>query len=965
MAFAWAAAVAGAGTVSCTGTTAVTGVGTNFGAAGSAARLGGTIIVGGVTKTITAIASTTSLTTDTAFGTFSGSAYTCQREVVQTGADTMGTGLGVITGFTVTNRGDIQRTFDAGGVDVTINGVLTVDCTTGQLRNNTTTGALKVLSTGSASAELIFTGRKASANNGPFPYDGLDWLGVNGAKIMQLQGTATYPAKLTLRDACIRYGADWITTNTGQYSTITTEGEICWILCGNGQGTNQARLRMDNTTPTVNFTAKKTYVGVWLNFGVPQISLKGYTPLNTDGPEINLNSVSVATRIPIEDYDTTYVVPNYYANSQIVLYGGAWVRLKNNLKGTNINYFSQNASAGARNVLEFSKQVKVTSKDSLGNLLSDGYFYFTPVGSNVAGVRAKGGTSDITFDLSKKTIQLVSGSAETEYVYAWQNNSTGGVVSSYLYFCSGTTRGAETHPAKVSRYGYDTQSLTMTLNGNGTYEYTAVHASLPTTDKVIANAAAITGVTFNFTTKVMTVAGSLTVQQIYDAYQYARNTTANLGVADECTTSNGTTDYVGWTINVNTGVTITAGSSDALTVLKANTITLNGTAQIKTIYITSAGVSVVLELRDISDKAAVAAWNPSTGAVDLFDTNTTGAVKTYTLYYPPGSAGLTKKVTRELYGYQRAEETLTLVAGNMWWTAVDIPDVGITQTTQATVAAYTSLSTYSQLYDYYAYKRLTDVNFIKLGQVAVRDGTAINFGTYSGRLKATNAAVISITGSTIYVKGASLDGDAKFSTIIATPPATWTGDTAEEINGEIEDGNGDSSVNIEAAGISTFEIWKITDATDPDDYATGTLLDTVGIGRFRFLHADGFKMVIRDTTTNFRVVSEMEKGVYEAALFFGAAVQLAQAAEVSEINNKVDAMQINLSLVPTEVWAEELETGYSAGDIQRINAAVLAGKVSGAGTGTEIFRDLNDTKDRVTSSPTDEGNRTAVVLDGA
>jgi hypothetical protein len=63
------------------------------------------------------------------------------------------------------------------------------------------------------------------------------------------------------------------------------------------------------------------------------------------------------------------------------------------------------------------------------------------------------------------------------------------------------------------------------------------------------------------------------------------------------------------------------------------------------------------------------------------------------------------------------------------------------------------------------------------------------------------------------------------------------------------------------------------------------------------LKADGFKMVIRDTTTNFRVVSEMEKGNYEAALYFGAAVQLAQAAEVIQINNKVDVMQIDLNAV--------------------------------------------------------------------
>lgn len=99
------------------------------------------------------------------------------------------------------------------------------------------------------------------------------------------------------------------------------------------------------------------------------------------------------------------------------------------------------------------------------------------------------------------------------------------------------------------------------------------------------------------------------------------------------------------------------------------------------------------------------------------------------------------------------------------------------------------------------------------------------------------------------------------------------------------------------AGESTFEIWKITDATSPDDYATGTLMATVGIGKWRFLHADGYKFVVRDTTTNYRVVVEAEKGIYMAELFFGAAVQLAQAAEVTEINNKVDVIAIDLDAI--------------------------------------------------------------------
>jgi hypothetical protein len=48
----------------------------------------------------------------------------------------------------------------------------------------------------------------------------------------------------------------------------------------------------------------------------------------------------------------------------------------------------------------------------------------------------------------------------------------------------------------------------------------------------------------------------------------------------------------------------------------------------------------------------------------------------------------------------------------------------------------------------------------------------------------------------------------------------------------------------------------------------------------------------------------------------------------------------------------------------RLQNAVLLGKVSGAGTGTETFRDIGDTKDRVISTVDANGNRTAVTLDG-
>jgi hypothetical protein len=46
-----------------------------------------------------------------------------------------------------------------------------------------------------------------------------------------------------------------------------------------------------------------------------------------------------------------------------------------------------------------------------------------------------------------------------------------------------------------------------------------------------------------------------------------------------------------------------------------------------------------------------------------------------------------------------------------------------------------------------------------------------------------------------------------------------------------------------------------------------------------------------------------------------------------------------------------------------LHNSVLGGKVSGGGSATETFRDLADTKDRLVSSVTETGNRTAEVYD--
>jgi hypothetical protein len=270
----------------------------------------------------------------------------------------------------------------------------------------------------------------------------------------------------------------------------------------------------------------------------------------------------------------------------------------------------------------------------------------------------------------------------------------------------------------------------------------------------------------------------------------------------------------------------------------------------------------------------------------------------YTLYIPPGVVD-TYNFAIERYGFQREEGTFPANAGGgLFYVPKYVEDVGITETNQSTVAAYTDLDTGEKLYDYIAVYRLSE-DGIKRGQIATRAGNNIEFGVYSGLMKSTHSPVLTVVGNLITFKSGVLNGTPKYGTIVANLNGpTWTSDTNEIYNIEIEDSNGDSSVTIQAGSVSTFEIWKITDATDPDDYDTGTLLDTVGPGKYRFIGETGFNLVIRDQLTNYRVVVDMTKGVYTAELFFGAQVQLAQSATVEQIytllqlvDNDIDAIK--------------------------------------------------------------------------
>jgi len=67
----------------------------------------------------------------------------------------------------------------------------------------------------------------------------------------------------------------------------------------------------------------------------------------------------------------------------------------------------------------------------------------------------------------------------------------------------------------------------------------------------------------------------------------------------------------------------------------------------------------------------------------------------------------------------------------------------------------------------------------------------------------------------------------------------------------------------------------------------------------------------------------------------------------------------------TAVWEYALEGTFTAEEVMRIMSAALAGKASGLDAAAPVFRDINDTKDRITATTDANGNRTAVTLVGS
>lgn len=75
------------------------------------------------------------------------------------------------------------------------------------------------------------------------------------------------------------------------------------------------------------------------------------------------------------------------------------------------------------------------------------------------------------------------------------------------------------------------------------------------------------------------------------------------------------------------------------------------------------------------------------------------------------------------------------------------------------------------------------------------------------------------------------------------------------------------------------------------------------------------------------------------------------------------SVSADIAAVPTTVWAYVVEGSRTATQMMRGFAAALLSKASGMATTAAVFRDIDDSKNRIQATVDADGNRTAVTLD--
>lgn len=161
--------------------------------------------------------------------------------------------------------------------------------------------------------------------------------------------------------------------------------------------------------------------------------------------------------------------------------------------------------------------------------------------------------------------------------------------------------------------------------------------------------------------------------------------------------------------------------------------------------------------------------------------------------------------------------------------------------------------------------------------------------------------------------------------------------------------------NVGSSDTLTVDTWTVTPSgtisyivfATPPDSVTGTLNVNVTQISGDSAAADNLEAMLDGTG-----------GVNLTATFNGNL-----SGSVDSVTSATTVGTINSGAVDS-IHDDTYESGYTFRQVVRLMAAALLGKASGLSGTTATYRDLNDTKDRITATVDANGNRTAVTRDG-
>jgi hypothetical protein len=194
-----------------------------------------------------------------------------------------------------------------------------------------------------------------------------------------------------------------------------------------------------------------------------------------------------------------------------------------------------------------------------------------------------------------------------------------------------------------------------------------------------------------------------------------------------------------------------------------------------------------------------------------------------------------------------------------------------------------------------AFLRLSEPH-ISYGQIVFKDGKSLDLQNASmlENQSATNVASFNYDTKLLTIKSLVLNTGITFDKIIATPPATITANTNEQINVLIEDANGDSSLTLLGGDNLGYKLWKVPSSSPVDvDPTSGVLLATLSnnTSAFRFIGISGFDIIGVDLSSGVKRRTSMVKGVYIQSFYVGNQIQLAtDAPQLIENNQKLDEL---------------------------------------------------------------------------